>query len=311
MTFDNIAELRQYILNTFTANGTRDITGPEAQDAFIGILDLLTPSLQNDLTARISGNVGGVNNNTLFPAGTTLEEVITAILTQAVPPTYIAPTVALSTTLSPLSYEIGSVVSPLFNYAFTQNDAGVNAGRFLDKNGVQISSTMPHTDTSVSLTGTQLNYQLRATYGQGACKNNSLGIVDCAGRIQPGTVLSNIIAIQSFRKAFYGTPVINLTTSAHVRSALSQSLLNPQQGSTFTINIPAGSLRVAFAYPSSIRDVNSVKYIELSNSEVKGNFTQSIISVEGANAYTAISYKVYIYEPVEAFSQTVNYQVTL
>lgn len=313
MTFTSIDDLRTYILATFTANGIRDITGPEAQDALIGILDLLNPSLKASLATTLpqDGHVGGINDGKNYAQGTSLEQVIRDLLTQVIPPTYNQPVVLLSSNVSQLFYEIGSVVSPTFSVSFTQNDAGISVSSILQKNGSTISSFLPYQDASVVLDGSDKAYQAFVNYAQGACKTNSASITDCTGRIQAGTKGSNIITYSSFRKCFFGTPVITIGNSSDVRGGLSSGFLNPQEGSQFNINIPAGSVRVAFAYPATLRDVSSVKYQELAFSEVKGNFTKSLIMVEGANSYTAAQYKVFIYEPIEPFSQTVNYQVTI
>lgn len=310
MTFTTEAELRDYILATFTANGVRDITGPEAQDAFIGILDLLSPRLQSNLGISVeAGKVGGAANGVTLTEGTSLESVLRTILREAVPPTYLAPTLLLESSVSQLDQEIGTIMSPALSNVFTQRDGGIAVTRFLTKNGSQISTTFPYIDSSIQLIAA-VAYQAFTTYGQGACKNDSLGQQNCSGRIQPGTVSSNIITYNAWRKAFWGVPVSAVTNSSGVR-ALSNSSLRPVVGSTFTINIPAGSQRVVFAYPASLQDVSSVKYREFGNCEIKSIFTKTTVSVEGASGYTAIDYKVFTYEPIEPFQVAANYEITI
>lgn len=308
MTFTTIQELRDYIIATFTANGVRDITGPEAQDAFIGILDLLTPQLTQELIVSVgAGKVGGAVNGRTFASGTSVEAVLRAILREAVPPTYTLPTVALNSSVTTLDHEIGSVINPIFSFSFVQNDGGAKTGQILRRNGTSISTTLPYQDASFSLIA-DAAYQVSTPYAQGACKNDSLGSQSCTGRVQPATASSNTITYRALRKLMWGTPVIALTNSSTVRSGLSQGSLNPQVGTQFSINIPASSLNVAFAYPSSLPAVTSVK---LGGIEIKGLFAESLINVEGANGATAVEYRVYVFTPIEAFSTSTNYEVTI
>lgn len=310
MTFTTLAELRAYILATFTANGVRDITGPEAKDTFIGILDLIAPALLADLDVNVgAGKVGGAHNGDHIVVGTTFDALLRKILREAIPPTYVAPTTALSSSITTLEQEIGTILSPIFNLSYTQNDGGALVSRSLTRNGSGIATSFPYTDASVVLDASKA-YQGFASYAQGACKNDSLGAQDCTSRINSGNASSNIITYLPYRKAFYGTPVSAITTSANVR-AMSDGFLNPANGSVFTIAIPAGSLRVVFAYPATLEDVASVKFVEMGGTEIKGAFVKTTVSVEGASSFTAINYKVFTFVPVEAFTTAATYQVTI
>ena len=82
-------------------------------------------------------------------------------------------------------------------------------------------------------------------------------------------------------------------------------------GNTFSINIPVNATRVIFAYPSTLRDVTSVKDVNGMNAEIKSAFTQSTVLVEGANGYTAISYKVYTTDYGEPNNKANTYTVTI
>jgi hypothetical protein len=82
-------------------------------------------------------------------------------------------------------------------------------------------------------------------------------------------------------------------------------------GTTFTLNITAGATSVKFAYPAALRDVSSVKYVELGNGEVKDTFILTNELVEGAVGFTSINYKVYTYIPAIPFGDAVTYSVTI
>lgn len=263
-----------------------------------------------DLTANLGsgGSVGGVNDGDFFPAGTLLEDIDRAILIKTVHPIYQAPTLTLIGT--GVNTEIGTVLNPAFSINFTQNDAGAKIGEHLLKNNGNINNSFPYTDTGLVIVDGIINYQATADYAIGPVKNNNLGNPDSTGRISAGTISSNTIVFHGYRNAFYGVPVATVTTSANAR-ALAGKYLNPINGSSFTITIPAGSTYVVFAYPATLEDVNSVKYQELSFSEVKTAFTQSIVSVEAANGVTSINYKVYTYQPIQPFQVDVHYIVTI
>jgi hypothetical protein len=73
--------------------------------------------------------------------------------------------------------------------------------------------------------------------------------------------------------------------------------------------VPVGAARVVFAYPATSRSVASVKLQELSDSEVKSNFVETSVSVQGANGSAAVTYRVFTYTPVEPFAIVNNYKV--
>ena len=100
------------------------------------------------------------------------------------------------------------------------------------------------------------------------------------------------------------------TTSANVRT-LANSYLNPVNGYSLTLNIASGTTRIVIAYPATLEDVSSIKYVELGNAEVKDTFVETLVNVEGANSFTAISYKVFTYLPSVPFGANATYNVTI
>ena len=266
--------------------------------------------LEADLTVNIGGgSVGGIDDGQFFPEGTTFDSMWRTLLTKVVHPIYTQPNTSISSNVSTSGIEIGTIINPTFDITFNKNDAGVELSRVLKRDGVEIATATPFTDTNIQVTEVGKTYIGTVTYAQGTCKNNNLGLEDCLGRIEAGSKNTSNIVYIGYRKAFWGFDNVP-TTSAQVRG-FSNSLLNPQNGSTFTINIPVGTSKVIFAYPANLRDVSSVKYIELASSEVKGNFTKTTVSVAGANGYSPINYKVYTYVPVEPYSIANTYNVTI
>ena len=82
-------------------------------------------------------------------------------------------------------------------------------------------------------------------------------------------------------------------------------------GNSFSITIPVNATRVIFAYPATLRDVTSVKDVNGLNAEIKSAFTKSTVSVEGANGYTAINYKVYTTDYAQPNDKANTYTVTI
>jgi hypothetical protein len=62
-------------------------------------------------------------------------------------------------------------------------------------------------------------------------------------------------------------------------------------------------MRVVFAYPSTLKDLNSVKDKNGLEAEIISSFTSTIVSVSGANGYTAISYKVYYMDAAKSLQK--------
>jgi hypothetical protein len=77
------------------------------------------------------------------------------------------------------------------------------------------------------------------------------------------------------------------------------------------LNIPAGTKKITIAYPSYIRDINSIKYIEGLNAEIKSIFQKSLLDISGANNYNPIEYKIYTYIPSIPFSSNATYNIII
>lgn len=143
-----------------------------------------------------------------------------------------------------------------------------------------------------------INYKLTATatHTEGAVAKDNLGNdSDPVVKIAAGSKSKASGAITGYRNSFYGTMTTKdgAVDSAYIRS-LTKSNAAYSNGSKFKIDIPVGTVRVVFAYPSTLHDVTSVLDRNGLNAEVKSAFTKSTVNVEGNNGYTAIEYKVYV-----------------
>lgn len=136
-------------------------------------------------------------------------------------------------------------------------------------------------------------------------------VIECA--VTAGTTNATKKSTLSFTRAsFYGTDSANnvaYTTSDEVR-ALSGKVLGSKTGDKITINIAPNSKMVVVALPTG-RTIASAIYVEGMNAEVKDIFSLTNVAVEGAEAYTAETYNVYTYIPVNPFEKTATYKITL
>lgn len=255
--------------------------------------------LANNIT--LSGTeYGNYKSGDTIVGGTTLQTMFEQMMILTVEPTF---------DLTPNSQiiEIGNTISFNLNSVFNQNDAGVINLYTLDKVYNSVSSNLvssasiiayDDTTTQVILEGAELEYTAIVSYD--------------ASAILPLGSIEDITTITGVRAYFNGssTDTSTPTTSTQIR-ALNDSGLNPQNGTTFTINIAVGSTRVVFAYPATLQDVSSVKYVELGNGEVKDTFTQTQFIVEGANGESGINYKIYTYIPAVPYGGAATYNVTI
>ena len=124
-------------------------------------------------------------------------------------------------------------------------------------------------------------------------------------------VINSKIDFRFVRNAFFGTTkdVVFDITSDNIRSLKSSADI--KKGNTITLNIPKGSTNVIFAYPSSLNDVTSVKYVEGMNADIKDVFTKTTALISGANNSSPDTYNIYTYKPVTAFTQDVTYKITI
>lgn len=278
-----------------------------------------------DVTSLL--DVGAIITGQTIASGTTFQTFVEKLLTKTFYPTFVAPSATFTSSLLS-SVECGTIANNTLTLS-------LNRGQILGKNvnGIWSSSevqnyrsgsatnyTINSSDLDLVNTLTMNNYQVvegvntftgSIDYGIGYQPKDSVD-ADYSVPLPTGKI-DKTVTVYGRRNLFYGCDSINnvaYTTSAEIR-ALSNKTLNPANGTIFTINIPVGAKMIVFAYPSSLRDVSSVVYVEGLGAEVKNIFTLSTISVSGANSYSPTNYKVYTYIPASPFSATATYNVTI
>ncbi len=270
-----------------------------------------TGALESDLTI-VGGSSLGMKEGETLPAGMTFDAFARKWLIFANPITYTGPSLSLSVSGPANVVEAGETVDISASAIFEQNDAGAASGVSFKKGGVSqlTDSTAPYTyDPAGFVIGVEtVNYQATATYAQGPIKNDALGDPYPDGRIEAGSVDSEVVTIKGTRAGFFG--VDNASNSSTAIRALGKKVLDMKAGDKILLDIPAGSTKVTFALPANFNAPSSVVYVE-GNVQVKGNFDMTTGSVSGANGYVATSYEIYTYVPAAPFVGQCTYEITI
>lgn len=284
----------------------------------------------NDLT--YTANIGVLSvpssgSGTLAAAGKNVKDVFASILAKEKNPSATQP--AVTATCEQLgAYEVGTSVTPSYSASLSAGSytygpaTGVVATAWSVTNGTATKSEATGSFDALTVAdNTSYSITATATHGEGASPVTNLGNEYAAGKITAGNKSGtayknasnrNVTKITGYRNSFYGT----LTAKdGELNSALVRGLGKSNKalaaGNTFSVSIPVGAIRVVFAYPATLRDVNSVQDVNGMNAEIKSAFTKSVVSVEGANGYDAIDYKVYVMDMAKANDAANTYKVTI
>ena len=282
-----------------------------------GSVDLTADNVVTTREIQVKGQtLGSYNDGDVIPSGESIMTILAKQFAKQIPPTYSAP--SYSITPGNQNHEAGSTISFNVSGSFTQRDAGILTNYTLTKTVNGANTEVKNTATIeqyreeniMVLDGSVIKFTGKVTYEDGPIKNDNLGSPYPEGSIKAGS-LTQAFTITGQRKVFYGKDKLSepCKDSAAVR-ALPQSSLNPANGTKLSISIVEGDTRVTFAYPATLRDVQSVISTAL-NLDVKGTFVKELVDVEGANGYDAIQYKVYTYIPAIPFASNDTYTVTI
>lgn len=304
-----MAEVIDFLMKSKRSDGTFDVLHPITKTANVKTAE--------EIPVMLSNKLGSFENGDVIAAGTSVDDIVRKLVQVQIPPSYTAPSVAIAVSSGTTggSYEEGTTANPTLSAAFTQNDAGSLTNMVIKKNGTQVATSTAspavYTD-ELTIAGTT-TFSATATYAAGAIKKDNFNEDYPTGSIAAGSKDSNTITYTGYRKYFWGADSVTseATTSANIRSLSNSSSNAATAGRTFEIKVTKGQTRATFAYPASIRDVTSVKYVEMGNDESKALFNKTTVAVEGANGYTAIDYKVYSLIPAQPFPSDMTFAVTI
>lgn len=259
---------------------------------------------------------------TVEAEGLNVKQFLSSIFAKEKEPEVVQPTASIILSPNTTLYEVGNTCTPKYkitfnpgSYSYGPEDTEVTATYTVtDTNG---NNSQEIIDTFTDFTVTDdTSYRISAvvSYTDGVIPITNLGNNCVEKQITAGTLATIYTSyIKGYRKTFYGTldEKPEEMTSDIVRS-LKSSTTALKNGSSFTINVPVGALRVVIAYPASLQDMTSVLDKNDSNSNIVSGFGSPIsINVEGLNGFEAIEYKMYIMDFANPYDASNVFTVTI
>lgn len=265
--------------------------------------------------------VPGSSGQVTVPAnGETLLNVLLDAFAEDSNPTVTQPSASV-TSGQMTRAEVGTNITPAYTVEFNPGNyqfgpaTGVTATGYSVTFNEETLTTQTGTFTQYQVTdSSNLRIQATVQHSAGAMPVTALGSEYPDGQIKAGSKTAQTGAVTGYRKSFWGTYTAKGdegTTSDSIRTLSGSSNQALANGSTFTITIPVGAMRVCFAYPDTLRDVTSVKDVNGLNAEIASSFTKTEVQVAGANNYSPITYKVYTLDFANANDTANSYTVQI
>lgn len=319
---NNITDLRREVgmfVHVSADSKYYTLSGGVTNNDWVEVTGLFGSTTTSTVTANLA--VGALAIGDTIPAGSTLQSIIEKIVLTTYNPTLVAPSVSFTSSIGTTvesgttgltltaSFSKGAIngtlVNGLWSSGTKQNDRSGAATKYT------INGTDNNTTNNLSLPSTVIadganTFTSTVSYAAGPQPTDSKG-ANYSTALAAGSI-STSVTVTGKRKTFYGVNS-SPTTSAQVR-ALSNSVLGHSNGSTFTINVSAGTTQVVFAYPATLQAVTSVINSGTGYND-KSSFEPSTVSVEGVNSYTATNYRVYVLTPANPYTTSFNYTVTI
>lgn len=294
--------------------------------AMTGKVDADKVILQNDIT--MAGNYTQVGNltkeqtktATFATKGKSVAEALTEIFSKRLQPTITSNPAVTLTFGQAKAYEVGTTVSPTYSASLSAGSYTYGPATGITATSWEISDTAGNTADSASgsfadvVVTDNTNYKItaKANYGAGAVAVDNLGATSSPEvKIAAGSATKVSGAITGYRNTFYGTVTEKAEVTSTIIRGLTKSNKALSNGSSFTVTIPVGAVRVIFAYPATLQDVSSVKDVNGLNAEIKSAFTKSSVTVAGAGADAGIAYKVYVTDFAEPVAKANSYTVKI
>lgn len=294
--------------------------------AMTGKVDADKVILQNDIT--MAGNYTQVGNltkeqtktATFATKGKSVAEALTEIFSKTLQPTITSNPAVTLTFGQAKAYEVGTTVSPTYSASLSAGSYTYGPATGITATSWEISDTAGNTADTASgsfadvVVTDNTNYKItaKANYGAGAVAVDNLGATSSPEvKIAAGSATNVSGAITGYRNTFYGTVTEKAEVTSTIIRGLTKSNKALSNGSSFTVTIPVGAVRVIFAYPATLQDVSSVKDVNGLNAEIKSAFTKSSVTVAGAGADAGIAYKVYVTDFAEPVAKANSYTVKI
>lgn len=273
-----------------------------------------------DITYTVGiGTLAKPSGSATFNAkGKSLEQVLSSLMAKEANPSKVEPAVSFSSGSNPGTYEVGTKKNLSYSVALSAGSytygppTGITAQSWSVVCDGVTKTTATGTFENVVAETTAKKIVATAEYGDGAIPVTNLGNEYPAGKIVAGSKSKESSSYVGVRHMFWGpmTDADMALNSANIR-ALAHNKASGT-GVLATFGAGAGAKKVVVAVPAG-RKITKVLMPSALNADVTALFvkqgTQS--QVEGANAYAATAYDVYVYQPAsidagETYSVTIG-----
>lgn len=296
--------------------------------AICGNVDADRVLLYNDIT--LAGSYTQVGNLTKSSTGTavfqtkgkSVTDVFTEIFSKRLQPTITAQpsvTITIKNGSSNMAseYEVGTVLNPTYTASlnagsYTYGPAtGITATEWSIRDAAGATADTASGALSPNYTLTTSTYSITATvtHTAGAIANDNLGSASSpVVQIAAGTKSKTSATVTGYRNVFWGM----VSNTDEINSALIRGLANKKKyasGNLPVLSPSSSHKRIIVACESNRNGVTKVVMPSSSNADCTASFVrQADVQVEGANGFTAVAYKVWVYEPAVMAG---TYQITL
>lgn len=250
--------------------------------------------------------VPGSGSGTIPASGKNVKELVASILASEKNPSAVAPAVTIGTQTNFGTFEIGTKKNLVYGATLSAGSytygppTGITAKTWeATCTGVTGSKTTASgTFENVVAEATAKTITVKATYNAGAIPVTNLGNQYPAGQIKAGSASKTSSSLVGVRYMFWG-PMTD--ASAGLNSANIRALAHNKASGTGalpTFGAGAGAKKVVVAVPAG-RKITKVLMPSALNADVTALFVKqgTQVQVQGANAYTATAYDVYVYQP--------------
>ena len=274
----------------------------------------------DDITYTVGfGTLAKPSGSAKFNAkGKSLEQVLSSLMAQEANPSKTEPAVSFTTSNGLGTYEIGTKKNLTYAVSLSAGSytygpaTGITAQSWSVACDGVTKTTANGTFENVVAEATAKKMVATATYGDGAIPVTNLGNEYPAGKIVAGSKSKESSGYVGVRYMFWGpmTDAGAELSSANIRALANKEAVSKKTLSTFGAG--AGAKKVVVAVPAGYK-ITKVLMPSALNADVTALFvkqgTQS--QVEGANAYAAAAYDVYVYQPAsidagETYSVTIG-----
>ena len=260
-------------------------------------------------------------STTVAAQGKSLKEFLAGLLAAEKQPIATQPAVSISVSTGK-AYEVGTTVTPTYSASLSAGSytygpaTGITPKTWSVSNSAtdEVLTTAAGSFAPV-VVGDSTNYSVTATasYDAGAMPKTNIGNEAPAVQIPAGSKSATASQkITGFRNFFYGVVKTTDLTSDIIRGLTAGGAYNGTK--TFNVNVTVDDgVGIVVAYPASSTraGIKEVLLTTSMNADITASYkTAANVNVEGANDYTAVAYKVYLFKP-DALTSGQNHKITL